>query len=286
MDPIAAAIADHEARLHSIEPPPDPEPEPGEDPWGLSLMPLPAGWQRKFYTNFREDGDRQIGSGIGPHLAAYFKPRRAMGDSSQRGTYNDLTTFSQTDGVADVFLHSGAANSLAHDGLGKVHHVFALVDQIDRAEVRVQWTEKCPTTEGRKQAPLFWAFGTNVNGEHDHYEHKYGAGPRSNAFSHFMGGGGQEAIKLNVVTTEPHVLSMHFKRGEHFSVYVDGQLRKKFTTKIGTNQMHAVMQIETFLKRDHIPGWCKHAEHPNGVYHGTASAGHVQFTQISVEAPA
>jgi hypothetical protein len=282
---FSKSLEEHETRFHGITPDPDPEPVPGDDPWGLSLMPLRQGWERKFYTNFREDGNRTLGQGIGPHLS-YFKPRRNMGDSSQRGTYNDLTTFSQKDGIADVFLHSGASNSLAHDGNGKTHHVFGLVDQVDRDEVIIQWTQKCPTTASRKQAPLFWAFGTNVNGEHDHYEHKMGSGPRSNAFSHFMGGGGQEAIQLNVVTTEPHVLTMHFKKGDHFTVYVDGQLRKKFTNKIGTNPMHFVMQIETFLKRDHITGWCKHAEHPNGVFHGTSSAGHVQFTQISVEAPA
>lgn len=285
MTEIDDAIHAHEVKYHGVVDP-TPEPEPGKDPWGLSLMPLRAGWRRVFYTNFTEDGNRPIGQGIGPHLAGYFKPRRGMGDSSQRGTYDDRTTWSQQDGVGSVFLHSSnPATATTHDPLGKIHHVFALVDQVDRDEVIVQWTEKCPTTEGRKQAPLYWAFGTNVNGEHDHYEHKYGAGPRSNAFSHYMGGGGQEAIKLEVVTTEPHALAMHFKKGEHFSVYVDGQLRKKFTTKIGTNPMHAVMQIETFLKRDHISGWCKHAEHPNGVYHGTASAGHVQFTQISVESP-
>ncbi len=278
-----------------VTPEPEPEPEPppsGDSAWGLDLMPLRSGWEVPFYTNFTEDGNRSLGQGIGPHLASYFKPRRDMPDSSTRGTYNDLTTFSQNGGVADIFLHSGTGTT--HDPQGKVHHVFALVDQIDRPEVIVQWTEECPTTPGRKQAPLLWAFGKNDNGEVDHYEHKYGSGPRSNSFMHWYMKQGQFGKALEVVTTERHALAMYHRsrgtRGSNdpgeFTTFVDGMQKASWASEITPNPMHFVMQIETFLKADHIPGWCKHADHPLGVYHGEASAGHVRFDQIRIEQPA
>ena len=297
MDPIAAAIAEHEARLHGVEPPPDPPPDPvpGPDPWGLSLMPVRNGWERVFYTNFREDGTRTRGQGLGPHLLGYFKPRRGMGDSSLRGTYDDRTTWSQKDGIGTVHLHSSmGATDTQHDPNGKIHHVFAIVDQVDRGEVIVQWTQKCPTTPSRKQAPLFWAFGKNDNGEDDHYEHKYGSGPRSYSFHHHYLKQTQNGKALNVVTTEPHVASMYFRRKGHrggsdpgeFTTWIDGQQKASWSNDCTPNPMHFVMQIETYLKADHITGWCKHAEHPTGTYHGTATAGDVHFTQLSVEAPA
>jgi hypothetical protein len=288
MDPIAAAIAEHEARLHGVTPPPDPDPEPGgPDPWGLTLMAPPNGLEREFYTNFREDGDRELGQGIGPHLQ-YFKPRRNMPDSSQRGTYNDITTWSQHDGIGDVFLHSGTATALQHDPQGKVHHVFALVDEIDRPEVFVQWTQKCPTTASRKQAPLFWAFGKNDNGEDDHYEHKYGAGPRSNSFHHHYLKQTQNGKALNVVTTDPHVVGMYFRRKGHrgtgdlgeFTTWVDSKKIITWTNDCTPNPMHFVMQIETFLKSDPIVGWDSIANR----YNGQAAAGHVQFTQLEIAA--
>lgn len=286
-DPIADAVHAHEVQYHGVvdPPPPDPEPtpDPGTDPWSLKLMPVKAGWKRLAYTNFREDGNRALGQGFGPHLASLWKPREGMKDSSQRGTYSAKDTWSQKDGIGDVYLHSHklGADPLKHDPAGTIHKVFGAVSMFgDHPEQLVQWTEQCPTTPGRKQAPLFWAFGTNDNGEDDHYEHKYGTGQRSNSFHHYYGGGGQEAIRLNVVTTDPHALGMYFRakgtRGSsdpgEFSTYVDGQLRKTFTTKQTPNPMHFVMQIETYLKADPLPS--------------SASDGHVRFTQYALDVPA
>lgn len=284
-------------------PPPDPEPEPpppsgGGGSWGLDLMPLRSGWEVAFYTDFTEDGDRELGEGIGPHLANYFKPRRAMGDSSGRGTYDDRYTFSQHNGVADIFLHSSmTATGLQHDPMGKIHHVFALVDQIDRPEVIVQWTEECPTTPGRKQAPLLWAFGKNDNGECNHYEHKYGEGPRSNSFMHHYLKQTQFGKALNVVTTERHMLTMYHRSRGHrgandpgeFTTWVDGQQRASWSSEITPNSMHHVMQIEAYLRDQPIPGWdsLHGADGGSGPgYNGTASSGHVLFDQIRIEQPA
>lgn len=281
MDPIAAAIAEHEARLHGVEPPPDPV--PADDPWGLELMPLKAGWKTLAYTNFREDGSRSLGQGFGPHLTSLWKARENMPDSSQRGTYSALHTWSQRDGIGDVYLHShkAGADPLKHDPAGTVHKVFGAVSQFgDHPEQFVQWTEKCPTTPGRKQAPLLWAFGKNDNGEDDHYEHKYGSGPRSNSFHHHYLKQTQNGKRLDVVTTEPHVLSMYFRAKGHrnaadpgeFTTYVDGVKRASWSNDCTPNPMHFVMQIETYLKADPLPA--------------IASDGHVQFTQYRLDVPA
>ena len=257
------------------------------DPWGKALMPVRPGMRVGGYTDFTEDGDRALGQGFGPHLSTVWRPRPTAAqdgtykDSSQRGTYSVKDTYSQHGGIADIWLHAhNAGNPLVHVPTGSILKVFAALDQQnDQSESFVQWTMKCPVTNWTKQAPLFWAFGTNANGEDDMYEHKHGTGPRSNAFHHLIGGG-QESIKLNVVTTDAHVLGMYRRRKGHrgasdlgeVSGYVDGVLRKTFTNKCSPNPMHFVLQLESYLKADPLPA--------------SKTDGHVLLTKYRLDVPA
>ena len=250
-------------------------------------MPVRPGMRVGGYTDFTEDGDRALGTGFGPHLSTVWRPRPTAAqdgtykDSSQRGTYSVRDTFSQHGGIADIWLHAhNADNPLVHVPTGSILKVFAALDQQnDQGESFVQWTMKCPVTNWTKQAPLFWAFGTNANGEDDMYEHKHGTGPRSNIFHHLIGGG-QESIKLNVVTTDAHALGMYRRRKGHrgasdlgeVSGYVDGVLRKTFTNKCSPNPMHFVLQLESYLKADPLPA--------------SKTDGHVLLTKYRLDVPA
>lgn len=286
-------------------PPPPPANRDGTstvgDPWGLALMPPPPSLRVGFYTDFTEDGDRELGAGYGPYLKTGWGAREGMKDSSRRGTYSELHTFSQHNGIADIFLHSHmeGSNPLVHDPLGKIHKVFAALDkQGDKGESFIQWTQLCEDIDGRKQAPLYWAFGINDNGECDHYEHKYGAGLRSNSFFHPYMTQTSLGQKLEVDTLKPHTLGMYFRRrgyrgasdpGE-FSTYVDGVKRKTWTEGQTPNPMHGVLQIETYLKSGNqkIPGWDSLFGAADGTgpgYNGVAVAGHIQFTKYRIDIP-
>jgi hypothetical protein len=289
----------------TTEPPPDPDPDPdpppvdpppvpGTDPWGLSLMPVRPGMKTAFYTNFREDGDRAIGTGFGPHLSKGWKARENMPDSAGGhgvsgigGVYSGKNTWSQKGGIGDVFLHAHNAGDdpTKHNPAGKILDVFTALDQAgELKEGFVQWTQKDPTCEPFKQAPLWWpSEGKNENGEDDHNEHKYGPGPRSNAFHHLARPEkGQEGVQLNIDTTIPHTFgAYHRTKGTNgasdpgeFSVYVDNKLVKTFTNLCCQLPMHWNMQIETYLFSDAF--WKLSPRPP-------IQSGHVQMTQYRMD---
>jgi len=280
------------------DPPDPPDPPPtGTDPWGLKLMPVRAGMKTVFYTNFTEDGDRALGQSFGPHLLKGWKAREGMKDSAGQhnvpgrgGTYSAKNTWSQKGGIGDVFLHAHnpGDDPLKHNPAGQILDVFTALDQAgELLEGFVHWTQKDPTCEPFKQAPLWWpSEGKNENGEDDHNEHKYGPGLRSNAFHHLaQASKGQEGVQLKIDTTIPHTFGAYHRTlgvngpndpGE-FSVYVDGKLVRTFTNKCCRLPMHWNMQIESYLFDDE---WWKRSPRP------PIGSGHVQMTQYRMDVKA
>lgn len=268
--------------------------------FGIALLPVRAGMKVLKYTNF-EDETRTLGQGFGPKLLEIWRPRPDVErdgqykDSSGRGTYSVKNTFEQNNSLARFFVHSSNSgdNPLVHNPNGKIHWVYAPLDQQnDLSEMFVQFTVKFPLIAGRKMAHLNWAFGTEVNGEIDIPEGKLdGGSDKGNMFIHHYNSTQQTSIQLHLNLQEAHHFGLYFRRKGYLSStdpgeiigYVDGEVvTAPGQTAVGIpNPMHWVGQFETYLKGQDIPGW----DSEDNTFHGTAGSGWAEYDKYRIDGP-
>jgi hypothetical protein len=280
----------------------------GFHPSGIPIPSVRSGYTRVSETDFPNQQ-----SAIGPahpDTAIHWRPRpdaahdNSSHDSSTRGTYSWDHTTREHDGILDIFFHSEMAGqgNRSHDPLGKIHYVAAPLNNFATAAGTLKAFDahvivRFPTINGRKCAFLLWNTGTNVNGEDDIPEGQWTGGtPKGIAAHHYVGGGQkvwQPIVNSPLGLQNWHLYTIRFHakgyQGHptgYIEFLVDGveisSAPEKFD-RITTDRMWWVMQMETFLKGQAIPGWDQELNGGAGGYNGTAGSGHVEIDWTAVD---
>lgn len=238
-DPIAAAIADHEARLHGIVPPPDPE--PGTGPSGILIPGVKTGWQRAGVTDF----GKTIASGWTGDEDGVLMGRASGDDTSKRGTYT-LAGLTQHDNLLDIRAWQDAAGRHMGCPLNKVAGGVVPEGQPKGAlNLRVEFALKVDRPEaGWKIAFMVAKYGAVRAQEFDYPEAAFDADGNASAFSHASGTDKRFALPDGTLYGW-HRYSIERRAGQYVAFGFDGREIGRVTSGITQDRVHFIGQVET-----------------------------------------
>lgn len=244
-DPIAAAIAEHEARLHGVVPPPDPEPEPGDGPSGIAVPAVKAGWRRVAFSHFATA--IPFGSWKGDPEGAMMG--RASGtDTSGRGTYR-LSEISQHDSVLDCRMRKTSTGFVMGCPLNKAPNPSNDPSTAPRSLRVTEAMRVLAVAPDFKIAHMVAKYGTVRRQEIDWPEVRLRAGADANAWLHLLDGGPGKHFSTDESIYDWHMFTTEYVSGKSVIVEIDGREIGRNTNPdlIGTDRIHWIIQNETAI---------------------------------------
>jgi hypothetical protein len=220
---------------------------------GIVIPAVKSGWRRVGIDDFTQN--TAVGSWTGSTL---LQPRPDAArdgtykDSSGRAIYSSKRTTSQHDGLLDIRLFQDA-NGQRYAG--------SPITKSFYPSLRVTGCLRVDAPEpGWKLAHLVAVGGNNVSsrGEYDFPECKLTDAPAVNAFCHQVGGA-QLSKTVKSVTGKAgeiyrwHTYTIEVVSGKSVTYEFDGKVILKVTSGITAEQVHWVLQNETYLSGQTIP---------------------------------
>lgn len=242
-DPIAAAIAEHEARLHGT-PPPDPEP-PGDGPSGIAVPAVKAGWKRVGFSHF--DDDIPWGTWKGDPEGCMMG--RASGDDTSNNGLYKLSEISQHDSLLDSRMRVVNGQHIMGCPMNKAPNPTNSPSTAPLS-MRASWAMKISNPSlDFKIAHMVAKYGEVRRQEIDWPEVRLRADATASAWLHLLDGGAGKHFKTDASVYDWHLYTTEFVSGKHVICELDGKVIGSNTNAslIGKDRIHLIIQNETAI---------------------------------------